>query len=110
LSFSGLVNHFGSAANASREKNGKTPIDWKKQLAFGRERFGVKVRSMRAQALKKKKVHPYLEHIGLHNPLQVLVYVDEDKNLNSDFYRAVASVSPEWKANEGIANLLYVSR
>jgi hypothetical protein len=106
----GLINHFGLAANAGREKKGQELIDWNKQLALARDIFGMKVRSKRRGALESKKVHPYFEFIPLHSPLQVLVYYEDDKNRLSYFYRSFATVGRDWKANEKLGKMLYVSK
>ena len=110
LKTSDLILHFGSAANASRAKKGREPIDWDKQLALARDLFGSKVRGRRRDALEAKKVQPYFNFIQLHSPLQLLVYYDDDENRKSVFYRSFASVGKDWKANENLGKILYVSK
>jgi hypothetical protein len=103
-----MMNHFGSAVNAIRERNGLECVNWEKEVASARVLFGVKVRGKKNTAVSTKKIVPYLKNIGLHSPVQFYVWAEETKNRGSQFYACVATVDNDWKANKGIDTLLYV--
>jgi hypothetical protein len=95
--------------NAIRVRDGLAEIDWTKEFKAARVTFGVKTRSKRNYALSAKIIVPYLTKIPVRSPCQFFVFGDDKKNEGSAFYSCVATIRADWKANEGIAQLLFVS-
>jgi hypothetical protein len=95
--------------NAIRARDGKPEIDWKKEVESARTLFVVKTRGKRNYAVAQKRLLPYFNRIPLHSPVQFYVYAEEEKNKESAFYSCVATVQSDWKANESLAKMLYVS-